>query len=370
MHASPALKPKPETPLELARSVLRQEADAIEQLVHRLDESFTDAINLMLQCRGSVIVTGMGKAGLIGQKIAATMASTGSPSHFMHPAEAIHGDLGRVRADDVVLVLSFSGETEEITRLLPHLDRLKCRVIAMTALSDSSLGRFADCTLQLGTMREADPLRLAPSTSTTAMLALGDALALAMANERQFEPEDFAQFHPGGSLGRKLAKVEEVMRLTDDCRVALLSLTVREVLVDVGQPGRRSGAIMLVDRSGVLRGIFTDSDFARLFEERCEHALDEPIANVMTAAPKTIQVGAMLTEAIRILAELKISELPVVDKLGRPQGLIDITDVVDVSVDPETESNANNAKTEGTQTPQAAEPITMPTTLPFQRPNE
>ena len=323
------------TVLELARSILQQEAAAIDQLALRLDESFSVAIEQILSCRGSMIVTGMGKAGLIGQKIAATLASTGTRSHFMHPAEAIHGDLGRVRDDDVVLVLSFSGETEEITRLLPHLDRIGCRVIAMTALADSSLGRVADCTLKLGTLREADPLRLAPSTSTTAMLALGDALALAAARERQFEPQDFARFHPGGSLGRKLARVEEVMRPTDDCRVALLSLTVREVLVDVGQPGRRSGAIMLVDQTGVLRGIFTDSDFARLFEERREGALDRPIAEVMTIGPACVQRGTMLENAIEILVDLKISELPIVDKTGRPLGLIDITDVVEAPIQKE-----------------------------------
>ena len=331
----------PATRLSLAQSILSQEAAAIESLAQRLDESFNEAIELILDCSGSVIVTGMGKAGLVGQKIAATLASTGTPSHFMHPAEAIHGDLGRVRSDDVILVLSFSGETEEITRLLPHLDRLGCRVIAMTALADSSLGRVADCTLKMGTLREADPLRLAPSTSTTAMLALGDALALTTARERQFEPQDFAQFHPGGSLGRKLAKVEEVMRPIDDCRVALLSLTVRDVLVDVGQPGRRSGAIMLVDRSGVLRGIFTDSDFARLFEERREDALDQPISNVMTADPRSVACGTMLENAIEILAMKKISELPVVDKLGHPLGLIDITDVVDLPVNGNTSEESH-----------------------------
>ena len=341
MPASPALPirhDESQTVLDLARSILQQEAAAIDQLARRLDDSFAFAIELVLGCSGSIIVTGMGKAGLIGQKIAATLASTGTRSHFMHPAEAIHGDLGRVRDDDVVLILSFSGETEEITRLLPHLDRIGCQVIAMTALADSSLGRVADCTLQLGTMREADPLRLAPSTSTTAMLALGDAIALAAARERQFEPKDFAQFHPGGSLGRKLAKVEEVMRPTDECRVALLSLTVRDVLVDVGQPGRRSGAIMLIDQSGVLRGIFTDSDFARLFEERRENALDRPIAEVMTCSPARVQRGTMLENAIEILADLKISELPVVDKAGRPIGLIDITDVVDAPIKKEPPS--------------------------------
>ncbi len=350
-------------PLSLARSILSQEAAAIEQLAERLDESFVEAIELILDCGGSVIVTGMGKAGLVGQKIAATLASTGTPSHFMHPAEAIHGDLGRVRSDDVILVLSFSGETEEITRLLPHLDRLGCRIIAMTALAESSLGRVADCTLKLGTLREADPLRLAPSTSTTAMLAMGDALALAAATERQFEPQDFAQFHPGGSLGRKLAKVEEVMRHTDDCRVALLSLTVREVLVDVGQPGRRSGAIMLVDRTGVLRGIFTDSDFARLFEDRREDALDQPIAHVMTPNPKSVLRGAMLESAIEILAERKISELPVVDKAGRPLGLIDITDVVDLPVKSESgephKSSEPRASLVRNESPDDDGPITL-----------
>ncbi len=328
--------------LELARSILVKEAAAIEQLAQRIDYQFCSAIDRIIECRGNVIVTGMGKAGLIGQKIAATLSSTGTPSHFLHPAEAIHGDLGRVQSSDIVIVLSFSGETEEITRLLPCLRKIGCQVIAMTAHDNSSLAVAANCTLLLGSLEEAGPLGLAPSTSTTAMLALGDALALVLAQERRFEPEDFAQFHPGGSLGRKLALVEDLMRPWNECRIALQTQTVREVLVTVSHPGRRTGAIMLVDAAGVLQGLFTDSDLARLFEDRREYALDEPVSDVMTLNPTMVKVGARIGLAIEMLAEHKISELPVVDAAGCPQGMIDITDVVKpTNDDPDTANTSS-----------------------------
>lgn len=314
--------------LKLARSVLLNEATALNKLAEQLDESVAKAVELILQTRGSVIVTGIGKAGLIGQKITATLASTGTPSHFLHPAEAIHGDLGRVQSRDVVLVLSFSGETEEITRLLPCLAVEDCPIVAMTSRATSTLGQAADCVLELGALQEADPLRLAPSTSTTAMLALGDALALAAAQQREFAAEDFAKYHPGGSLGRKLAKVEEVMRPAEACRVSHASESVRQVLVDVSRPGRRTGAIMLVDDHNRLCGVFTDSDLARLFEDHRESALDQPISEVMCDSPTTVRRGELLSHAIELLASRKISELPVIDSRGCPIGLIDITDVV------------------------------------------
>ncbi len=286
------------------------------------------AVELLLACRGSVIVTGMGKAGLVGQKIMATLASTGTPSHWLHPAEAVHGDLGRIRPQDVVLALSQSGETEEVLRLLPSLAELGVPIVAITARADSSLGRAAAVTLALGTVEEAGTLRLAPSASTTAMLALGDALALVTSRLRNFGHEDFARFHPGGSLGRRLSKAEHHMRPLQQCRVAPDDKPVREVLATTSRPGRRTGAIMLVDGSGRLSGIFTDSDLARLFEQRREGQLDAPIRAVMTAGPLTVAVGTRMTEAVALMARRKISELPVVDADGRPLGLIDVTDVV------------------------------------------
>jgi arabinose-5-phosphate isomerase len=285
----------------------------------------------------------MGKAGQIGQKISATLASTGTRSHWLHPAEAVHGDLGRIHPQDVVFVLSQSGETEEVVRLLPWLRELAIPIIALTAEAESTLGRAASVVIALGPMEEACRLGLAPSTSTTVMLAVGDALALVVSRMRGFTQEDFARFHPAGSLGRKLSRVEHHMRPLEQCRVAPDSLSVREVFVSLRVPGRRTGAIMLVDGEGRLSGIFTDSDLARLFERRRDHDLDGPLREVMTPHPVTVLVGAMLTDAVTIMAQRKISELPVVDNDGRPAGLIDITDVVGLLPKPPTESDAEVA---------------------------
>ncbi|MBN2293039.1 MAG: KpsF/GutQ family sugar-phosphate isomerase [Pirellulales bacterium] len=314
--------------LRNAREIIKLESRTLAQLADRLDQSFCDAVNLLCQCRGSVIVSGMGKAGLVGQKIMATLASTGTRAHCLHPAEAVHGDLGRVRRDDLVLMLSQSGETEEVVRLLPMLADARIPVVAITANSESTLGRAATVVIELGRLEEAGTLRLAPSTSTTAMLALGDALALVASQMRGFRREDFARFHPGGSLGQRLSRVEQLMRGLDCCRVAEQNNTVREVLVNVSLPGRRTGAIMLVDDDGKLSGIFTDSDLARLFEQRRDPQLDIPISSVMTVDPLSALLGTLVTDAVDTMARRKISELPVVDASGRPVGLIDITDVV------------------------------------------
>jgi arabinose-5-phosphate isomerase len=314
--------------LEYARQIIGLEAQALSQLAARLTPEFCRAVRLLLACRGSVIVTGMGKAGLIGQKLTATLASTGTRSHYLHPAEAVHGDLGRVHADDVVLALSKSGETEELVRLLPSIERLQTPIIAVTAQASSRLGRAATVVLELGPLQEACSLGLAPSTSTTAMLALGDALALVASRARGFNRDDFFGFHPAGSLGRQLSHVDDHMRPLDECRVACDALTVRQVFVELSRPGRRSGAIMLTDAAGRLSGLFTDSDLARLFEGRRDNAFDEPIRRVMTTQPRTVQSGAMMIDAIEIMKERKISELPVVNRAGAPIGLVDITDVV------------------------------------------
>ncbi|HJN12006.1 MAG: KpsF/GutQ family sugar-phosphate isomerase [Pirellulaceae bacterium] len=314
--------------LGFARAIIRHEGQSLLELADRLDDEFCDAVQRLVACRGNVIVTGMGKAGLIGQKIAATLASTGTHSHSVHPAEAIHGDLGRLHPDDVVLAISFSGETEEVTRLMPSLVQRSLPVIAITGNQESTLGRAADVTIDLGPLREAGYLGLAPSTSTTAMLAVGDALALVVSRIRNFSPTDFARFHPGGSLGRKLAKVDDVMRPLDQCRVASDGQDVRDVLVQTTKPGRRTGAVMLTSDSGKLSGIFTDSDLARILESNCDTTFSIPIGNAMTCDPSSVRSGTMLTSAMQLLAERKISELPVLDDQGRPVGMIDITDVV------------------------------------------
>lgn len=314
--------------LRYGREIVRLEAEALRTVSDRLGEEFCQAVSLVVDCPGSVIVTGMGKAGLIGQKIAATLCSTGTRSHYLHPAEAVHGDLGRIDLQDVVLAFSQSGNTQEVVQLLPSLREWKVPVIAVTGNSKSELGRAASVVIELGPLQEACPLGLAPSTSTTAMLAVGDALALVASRQRGFGRADFARYHPGGSLGQKLSKVEDAMRHRHQCRVAPQTHTVREVFVEVSRPGRRSGAILLVDDAGRLTGIFTDSDLARLFENRRDPALDGPVADVMTRSPAQVVAGSMLADAVAMMAERKISELPVVDRDGCPLGMLDVTDLM------------------------------------------
>lgn len=338
MSASARPAPDPHSPFEqlrLGRDVVRTEGQTLLAMADRLGEEFCHAVALLAQARGSVVVSGMGKAGLVGQKIAATFASTGTRSYFLHPSEAIHGDLGRLHADDVALILSFSGQTEEVVRILPSLRDLGVAIVAITGRPDSPLGKQAVITLDLGPIREACPLGLAPTASTTAMLALGDALALVLSQMRNFSAGDFARFHPGGSLGRKLARVEDAMRPLAQCRVAPQSQSLRETLISQSRPGRRTGAIMVVDEAGALAGIFTDSDLARLLEANRDAAIDGPLAAVMTGSPATICVGELLSTACDLLCRRKISELPVVDQEGRPIGLIDITDVVGLPPDGE-----------------------------------
>jgi arabinose-5-phosphate isomerase len=314
--------------LAFAKEVLRIEAEALERVRERLGLAVARAADLILRCEGSVIVTGMGKAGLVGQKLAATLASTGTRAFPLHPAEAVHGDLGRIRAGDVVLALSQSGETEEVLRLIPALRRIGATLVAVTERAGSTLGRAADLCVALGPIEEACPLGLAPSASTTALMAVGDALALLVSRMRDFRPEDFALYHPAGSLGRKLSLVEDVMRTPRQLRLARPGQTVREVLVALAGPRRRSGAVLITDDDGRLLGIFTDSDLARLFESRREADLDRPIGAVMTPDPVQVTVGDRLAEAVEALKARKLSALPVVDRGGRLVGLIDLTDVI------------------------------------------
>ena len=311
-----------------ARNVLRIEAEALQRVRERLDPAIAQAADLVYRCSGSVIVTGMGKAGLVGQKLAATLASTGTRAFPLHPAEAVHGDLGRIRADDVVIALSQSGETEEVLRLIPALRRLGAALVAITERGTSSLGQAADLCVALGPIEEACPLGLAPSASTTALMAVGDALALLVSRMRAFSPEDFALYHPAGSLGRKLSRVEDVMRTGRQLRRAHVDETVRQVFVRLAGPRRRSGAVLIEDDQTHLLGIFTDSDLARLFEKRRESDLDRPIGEIMTVDPKRIRVGAMLADAVELLKTHRISELPVVDRSNHLVGLIDVTDLI------------------------------------------
>lgn len=314
--------------LEFARGVMRSESAAILSMIERLDSRFCDAVALVLQCRGCVIATGMGKAGLVARKVSATMSSTGTPSHFVHPGEAYHGDLGAIRSEDVVLAFSYSGETEEVKRLLGTLASRGVPVVAIVSTANSALGRAAAVALEIGTIKEADSLGLAPSSSAAAMLAMGDALALTASRARGFRREDFARFHPGGALGRSLSRVRELMRPLASCRVARDSTTLREVFISCRKPGRRAGAVMLVDEAGKLSGIFTDSDLARLFEARREDAFDRPAREVMTTSPATVRADALMNEAVAIFTKRKLSELPALDEEGRPVGILDVTDLV------------------------------------------
>ena len=314
--------------LREGRTILRQEANALAGLSKRLSTDFCDAVETISDCAGTVIVTGMGKAGLIAQKIAATLSSTGTKSYFLHPAEAVHGDLGCLDSRDVLLVLSNSGETEEVCQLLSAIRPMQVPVIAVTASAVSTLGSAADTTLCLGRVREAGQHGLAPSTSTTMMLALGDALALVVSRKKKFTQQKFAVLHPGGSLGAQLKKVREIMRTKPDLRIASEESTVREVFVNLSKPGRRTGAVMLVDEQGRLSGLFTDSDLAKLLEQRMDQQLDRRIADVMTHDPLTLDAEARMRDVVEILSENKVSELPVVDENGKPIGLIDITDVI------------------------------------------
>lgn len=314
--------------LREARAIVRDAAGALVELSRRLDASFCTAVELIMACRGTVVVTGMGKAGLIGRKIAATFSSTGTRANFLHPAEAVHGDLGCVCATDVVLALSNSGQTEELCRVLPMFRRIGVPLIAMTARQTSTLGSAADVSILLGHIPEAGHFGLAPTTSTTAMLAVGDALAMIVSRAKGFTRQQFALFHPAGALGHKLQIVQDVMRAGDQLRIAAETATIREVFVSKGKPGRRTGAVMLVDDAGRLAGLFTDSDLARLLEARRDNQLDRPICEVMTSAPKQIRSDAPLSDAIALLSQYRISELPVVDEQEHPVGLVDITDVI------------------------------------------
>jgi arabinose-5-phosphate isomerase len=327
-----AAKLTAEEQLRAAREIVRREAAGVWKVSYRLSSTFCEAVKLLFNCKGSAIVTGMGKAGLIGQKLAATLSSTGTRAHFMHPAEAFHGDLGCIHPADVVIMLTQSGETAEVVQLLPSLREFGVPLVAITAARLSTVGQAASVVIELGELEEVCSLGLAPSTSTTAMLAVGDALALVVSKMRNFQADDFAKFHPGGSLGRRLSRVDEVMRPLADCRQARDALSVRDVIVACSKPGRRTGAIMLTNESGRLTGLFTDSDLARLFERRDEAALDRPIRELMAARPTTVLSGTRVAEAVALLAKRKFSELPVVDKAGRPIGLIDVTDVVGFEV--------------------------------------
>ena len=312
--------------------MIRIEATAIERLEGRLEASFSRAVDRILQCRGQLIVSGMGKAGLVASKISATFASTGTPSLFLHPAEALHGDVGRVRPADVVLALSNSGETAEVNAVVPVARKIGASVLALTGRPDSTLGRLADEVLDIGEVEEACPLKLAPTASTTAMLALGDALAMVVLSERGFGREDYARFHPAGSLGRRLMRIREVMREGEALPIVRRGTPVRSVLIQTSSTSGRPGAALVVNQDGRLAGIFTDGDLRRLLEREDPDLLQAPVDDFMGRQPKTLGPDQLAEEAHRLLRENKIDQAPVVDEDGRPIGLVDVQDLLDIGL--------------------------------------
>jgi arabinose-5-phosphate isomerase len=318
--------------LAYGRSVVRSEADALGAVHRRMGREFLAAVDLIDRCRGNVVVTGVGKSGLVGQKVSATLASTGTPSLYLHSAEALHGDVGRVRRADVVLALSFSGETEEVLRVIPVVKKIGAVLVSITGNPKSRLARWSDVALDLGRVEEACPMGLVPTSSTTATLALGDALAMTVARRRKFSREDYALFHRGGSLGRRLMTVEEVMRRGDEVPRVRPDATVRAAMGAVSGPrGRRAGAVLVVDGRGRLLGIFTDGDLRRRLSAGTAF-LEGPIGAVMTRDPITVRDEGLVAEAMRVLKDHKIDELPVVDARGRPVGLLDVQDILEVGV--------------------------------------
>jgi arabinose-5-phosphate isomerase len=319
--------------LARAAEVIRLESNTIAGLEARLGEGFLRAVDMILACDGLVVVAGVGKAGLVGQKISATLASTGTPSLFLHPTEALHGDLGRIRSRDLLFLISNSGESGETSALVAPARKLGAKVLSMTGSTESTLGRLSDCVLDIGPVEEACPMKLAPTASTSAMLALGDALAMVVLQERSFGREDYALFHPAGALGRKLMRVSEVMRKGEQLPLAKAGTALKDVVLVMNRTPGRPGAALIVDAHGKLAGIFTHGDLARLLED--SRALDAgllqaPVDEYMGRKPKTIREDRLVEEAQHLLAEHRIDQIAVVDAERRPVGLFDVQDLLDV----------------------------------------
>ena len=311
--------------LALARDVLDIEADAVRALRDQLDEGFVEAIDLILSCRGRVVVSGIGKSGHIARKLAATFASTGTPAFFVHPAEASHGDLGMITSEDVFVAMSNSGESEELVAILPTIKRLGVKLIAVTGRPQSSLAQLADVHLNAFVSKEACPLNLAPTASTTAALALGDALAVAVLDARGFGVDDFARSHPGGALGRRLLTyVRDVMRTDDQIPKVTGSATVRDALFQL--TAKRMGMTAIVDDHDRVEGIFTDGDLRRVLERDGDFR-ELPIASVMTHAPRTIGADHLAVEAVELMERYRINQMLVVDDAGKLIGALNMHDL-------------------------------------------
>lgn len=312
--------------LSLARKVLQTEAAAVLALADRLDGRFTRAIELVRACRGRVIVTGMGKSGIICRKIAATLSSTGTPAFFLHPAEAVHGDLGAITGDDVVIALSYSGDTEELVRVIETIKRLGTCLIAITGDQKSTLSIAADVSLDCSVSEEACPMNLAPTASTTAMLALGDALALCVSVAKGFKPDDFANLHPGGKLGKKFMRVDQFMASGDRIPLVTTSTKMRDVIYEMSRKGL--GMTCVSDGDSKLVGIITDGDLRRKMEKTGDlNVLDLQASDVMTPSPVTIKRSTMAAQALNVLERRKITSIVVVDEAGRVEGVVHLHDL-------------------------------------------
>ena len=311
--------------LETARRVLRIEAEALGEMLLRLDARFEQAVELLIACKGRVVVTGMGKSGLIGRKIAATFSSTGTPSVFLHPAEAVHGDLGMLMRNDAVLAVSYGGETEEISALLETIKRLGLRMVTLTGHPRSTIAAASDVVLDVSVKEEACSLNLAPTASTTATMAMGDALAIALLERRGFSPGDFAALHPGGRLGKKLLRAENLMHAGEAMPRVVATAKMPDVIYEMSKKGL--GMTTVVDTEGRLAGILTDGDLRRLMQQRGAATLDLSVGDCVTRNPQTIAPGELAGAALRMMEERKITSLVVVDAERRPLGVVHLHDL-------------------------------------------
>jgi arabinose-5-phosphate isomerase len=319
---------------EQAKRVLKIEADAVAALIDRVDERFERAVEMILNCEGRVVVTGMGKSGLIGKKIAATLASTGTPALFLHPAEGIHGDLGMVTRGDTVIALSNSGETEEIARMLPALKRLGIKLISLTGNTESTLAKNSDVVINVGVKEEACPLGLAPTASTTAALAMGDALAVALLDKRGFREEDFACFHPGGTLGKKLLlRVRDLMHIGDAVPAVSEATLIKDAIYEISS--KKMGVTSVLDGTGKLVGVISDGDLRRWMEKTektGENLLAKKAKDIMTRNPKVVSREALAAEAVAIMEKNSITCLIVTDRDAKPEGVIHLHDLLKAGV--------------------------------------
>ncbi|QNN23088.1 KpsF/GutQ family sugar-phosphate isomerase [Planctomycetales bacterium ZRK34] len=319
--------------LDFAAGVLRAEAEAVEHVIQQLGPDFDRAVDAIAACSGNVIVSGMGKSGIIAQKFSATLASTGTPSHYLHPSEAMHGDLGRIRLGDIVILLSYSGSTDDVLSLAALIRQDGVTAIALCARPDAHLARLCDMTLAVGDVTEACPHNLAPTASTTAMLALGDALAMSVSRARNFSADDFRKRHPGGMLGRQMMNITDVLRFRAGDNLPLIreSATVGQMLDQLDDYARPPGATLIIDDGGRLVGIVTDADLRRRYRADVD-LLDRAVQSIMTASPKVLADSALVRDAVQLVRELRVDEIPIVDTQAKPVGLLDVQDLIALKV--------------------------------------